>query len=131
MRTTKRVLSGVLALCVAGYLTGCGSSGKTRDDPPPQPVKTVLQETPVLQLVPIDRTLTEIPVLAPAPAPETAYNPPECTRQLGCFSSRQLETMLSQALAWGGASADNLRAIRRASDEATKPPPAATTGRPP
>lgn len=130
MRPMKRVLSGALALCVAGFLTGCGSSGRTRADPPPQPVKTVLQETPVLQLVPIDRTLTEIPQLAPVPTPETAYSPPACTRPAGCFSNRQLETMLSEALAWGGASADNLRAIRRASDEATKPPPAAT-GRPP
>lgn len=129
MRTTTRVLSGALALCVAGFLTACGDSGRVREDPP-APVKTVLVETPVLQLVKIDRTLTDVPPLAPTPIPAVPYNPPDCTRPAGCFSNRQLETMLSEALAWGGTSAENLRAIRRASDEATKPPPAAT-GRPP
>lgn len=129
MRPTRRVLCGALALCVAVSLTACGSSGSVREDPPP--VKTVLVETPVLQLVKIDRTLTDVPTLAPAPTPIVAYNPPACTRPTGCFSTKQLEEMLSTALAWGSASADNLRAIRRASDEATRPPAPSTQGKPP
>ena len=129
MRRMNHVLIGALALCVASSLTACGSSGSAREDPP-TPVKTVLVETPVLQLVPIDRTLTETPILAQLPVPAFAYSPPTCTSKAGCFSNRQLAQMLSDGLLWGGGSADNLRAIRRASDEATKPPPAAT-GRPP
>ena len=130
MRTTKRVLIGVLALCVAASLTACGSSGKAREDPP-APVKTVLVETPVLQLVKIDRTLTDVPNLAPAPVPGWAFGTEGCDRPAGCFTNRQLEAMLSEALAWGNASADNLRAIRRASDESTKPAAPQPKGKPP
>ena len=122
MKTTKRALIGALALCVAVSLTACSTNGSAREGPTDPAVKTVLVETPVLQLVPIDRTLTEIRILAPAPTPAWTFGTEGCDRPAGCFSNRQLETMLSEALAWGGSSADNLRAIRQTSMEALKPP---------
>lgn len=121
MKTMKRALYGALALCVAASLMACSSNGSARAGPMEPAVKTVLVETPVLQLVQIDRTLTDVQILAPAPAPAWAFGAEGCNRPEGCFSNHQLEAMLSTALAWGGSSADNLRAIRRASEQAVQP----------
>lgn len=120
MRTMRHALLGVLALCVGVSLTACSTNGSARADPIEPAVKTVLVETPVLQLVPIDRTLTDVQILAPAPTPAWAFGTEGCDRPAGCFSNRQLEAMLSDALAWGSGSADNLRSIRLASDQAVR-----------
>jgi hypothetical protein len=118
MRTMRLALCGALALCVAASLTACSTNGSAREGPTEPAIKTVLVETPVLQLVKIDRTLTDVQILAPAPTPAWAFGTEGCDRPEGCFSNRQLEAMLSDALAWGTSSADNLRAIRLASDQA-------------
>lgn len=80
-------------------------------------------EAPRRQLVPIDPSLTAVPELPPAPRPAIPHGP-ACTRTLGCFSSEQLETMLSAALDAYGRAADNLRAIAAASTAATTEEPA-------
>lgn len=55
--------------------------------------------------------MTAVPTLAPAPAP--AVKPgPGCDRPAGCYSNRQLESMLAIALDWGSRMADQLDSIR-------------------
>lgn len=122
MKLTPRAPLGALALCVALSLTACSTTGPAPK--PPLPPKVVVKpkivEAPKRQLVPIERTLTETPKLAPAPAPAIAPGE-ECGRPKGCYSNRQLEAMLQAALDWGAQAVDNLRSIRKASDEATSP----------
>lgn len=75
-------------------------------------------EAPRRQLVPIDPSLTAVPELPPAPRPAIPHGP-ACPRSLGCFTSAQLESMLTTALDAYGRAADNLRAIAAASTAAT------------
>lgn len=72
------------------------------------------------QLVPISATLTTVPDLPPLPMPAIPAGEQNCTRVAGCYSSQQLEAALATALDWGAKSADNLRAIRRAGEDAIK-----------
>lgn len=120
MRPIRHAVSGALALCALLSATACGSNGKPRDPPPTQ---DRIVEAAKRQLVPIELTLTEVPALPPAPAPEVSFGDQGCMRITGCYSSKQLEAMLTQALAGYLGAADNLRAIRRAGAEATKPAP--------
>ena len=65
-------------------------------------------------------TMTEVPTLAPLPAPAVPQGP-GCERAGGCFSNRQLESMLTAALDWGGRMADQLTTIRALMAEALQP----------
>ena len=76
---------------------------------------------PRRQLVRVSDELTEVPPLAAAPAPAVPKGP-NCSRAAGCYSNRQLETMLGIALAWGQGLADNLDEIRRVMSEALAQP---------
>lgn len=82
--------------------------------------ETRIVEAARQQLVPISATLTEVPVLAALPVPAVPFGAGTCTRILGCYSNQQLEAALTEALDWGGKSADNLRAIRAAGDSAVQ-----------
>ena len=121
MRPTRRVLTGLLALSAALSATACRTSGTKPDSY--QPVVDRVVEAPRRQLVPIDPSLTAVPVLPPAPRPAIPHGP-ACSRMLGCFSSEQLESMLTTALDAYGRAADNLRAIAAASLAATTEDPA-------
>ena len=123
MRTTRLARLGAVLLCVALSVAACSTSGK----PPAVPAETtVLVDKPVQQLVPIPRHMTDVTPLPPPPAPAIPYGEQACQRPAGCYGNRQLEELLSSSLTWGQGLADQLRAIRRASDEATQP-----TGEPP
>lgn len=75
---------------------------------------------PRRQLVRVSGELTAIPALPPAPAPAVPAGP-TCDRAGGCFSNRQLESMLTLALDWGGRMADQLTTIRALMAEALQP----------
>ena len=119
MRPMPRVLIGVTVLCALLSVTACSSSGTKPDSY--QPIKERIVEAKVRQLVPIDRTLTQKDRLPAAPTPAVSYGEAGCLRPAGCFSNKQVDTMLSQALDGYGKRGDNLDAIRRASDDATNP----------
>ena len=122
MRPIRRAVPGAALLCAALSLAACSTNGK----PPDTPAETtVLVEKPVQQLVGIPPWMTNVSPLPFPPLPAVPYGP-DCQRPAGCYSNRQLEGLLSSALTWGGDSADKLRAIRQASDQATQP-----TGEPP
>ena len=122
MQPTRLALLGVLSLSALLLVTACETSGTTK----PLVTETQLIEVPVRQLVSVDPTLLVIPPMSPAPAPAI---PPgkNCANPKGCFSNKQLEAMLSEALSSRGKAADNLRAIARAIAEAkaseSKPKP--------
>lgn len=123
MRMTRLVRLGAVLLCVVASLAACSTSGK----PPEVPAETtVLVDKPVQQLVPIPPHMTDVTPLPPSPLPSIPYGEQACQRPAGCYGNQQLEALLSSALTWGQDLADKLRAIRRASDEATQP-----TGEPP
>ena len=117
MQPMRHAARGAALLCAALFLAACSTSGKPRDTG--IAIQTQLIDRAHQQLVPIRSTLTEIPTLAPAPAPAVPPGP-DCNRALGCYSNSQLEALLSSALDWGGKATDNLRAIRQAGEEATK-----------
>lgn len=75
---------------------------------------------PRRQLVRVSGELTAVPDLSPAPAPAVPAGP-NCDRAGGCFSNRQLESMLTLALDWGGRMADQLVSIRGLMSEALQP----------
>lgn len=77
-------------------------------------------EVPRRQLVQVSGELTAVPALRSAPAPAIPAGP-NCTRAAGCYSNRQLEAMLTQALDWGGRMADQLGTIRRLMQQALQP----------
>lgn len=74
---------------------------------------------PRRQLVRVSGELTAKPVLAQAPMPAVPFGA-SCDRPQGCYSNRQLETMLTTALDWGGRMADQLDIIRGLMAEALK-----------
>lgn len=107
MQPNRRALNGLLALCVALFLTSCATNG-------PEPVvQYQLQEVPVPVAVTIPRNLTEEPALPPLPTP--AYRDTKACRA-GCYTNEQLRDLLDSALAWGSQAVENLRAIRVYSD---------------
>lgn len=113
MRLIHLALLGALHLSVAASLAGCSTSGEVRKNPDVV-VQTQVVEVPRRQLVRVSGEMTSVPRLAPAPRPAvTPATDPACDRPTGCFSGRQLESMLTTALAWGQGMADQLEAIRR------------------
>lgn len=118
MRPMPNARTGLAALYAALFLTACSSSGP-KQPTLPGPTTERLIEVEKQRLVAVDRALTEVPPLRPAPAPEVPAGP-GCSRRLGCYSGRQLEGMLTEALEWGRQMADKLRAIERLGDEAER-----------
>lgn len=119
MRPMRRALLGVASLSALLSLTSCSSSGGTT---PALVTETQLVEVPVLQLRDPDPSLLVVPSLPPAPTPAIPFGP-KCNRKAGCYSNQQLERMLTEALQAYRASADNLRGIQRAINDAKKTQP--------
>lgn len=120
MRPMRLALLGAISLFALPFLTSCASNGTT----PALVTETQLVEAQVLQLTPIEPRLLVIPALAPAPTPAIPSGP-NCKRPAGCYSNRQLEAMLAQALSAYQGAADNLHAIDQAQKaaKATNPKP--------
>lgn len=118
MRPTRIALIGALALCVQLSLTSCASSGATHTA---VLTETELLEVPTRQLIEPSPELLVVPELGPAPTP-AINSSPGCTT--GCYSSQQLEEMLSRALQWGRGLAEQIWAIGTEVEtaKATNPP---------
>ncbi len=114
IRTARR---GAACLLVLAFLTGCATHGSKPATGPA--IETRVVEAAKQQLVPISSTLTQVDDLPPLPMPAVPAGA-DCARPLGCYSNQQLQAALDAALAWGGKLADNLRAIRRAGEDALK-----------
>jgi len=112
MRLIRIAALGVLLLSVGASLAGCSTSGEVRK-PPDVVVQSQVVEVPRRQLVQVSGEMTAVPPLKSAPRPAIPANSPGCDRPAGCFNGRQLESMLTTALAWGQGMADQLEAIRR------------------
>lgn len=118
MRPMRRALLGAALLFALPFLAACSTNGK----PPETPAETtVLVEKPVQQLVGIPVDMTNVTPLPFPPPPAIPYGEQACQRPAGCYSNKQLEGLLSSALTWGEGLAEQLLAIRRASDLATQP----------
>lgn len=115
MRATAIAQTGGLLLCAALCLPGCQSSGGQRATV--AATETVVVEVPRRQLVLVSEALTHVDPLPPAPEPAIPFGS-ACSDRGGCYSNRQLETLLGVALADRGRLADNLAAIRRLMSEA-------------
>ena len=116
MRPMRRAGLGVLLLCAVASLAACKSSGGTQH----VVVDPTVVEVPRRQLVRVSGELTNVPDLPPAPTPAVPAGP-SCDRGGGCFSNRQLESMLTLALDWGGRMADQLVTIRDLMSESLQP----------
>lgn len=112
MRLIRIAALGALLLCAAASLGACSTSGEVRK-PPDVLVQTQVVEVPRRQLVQVSGEMTAVPRLKSAPSPAVPATDPACGRAAGCFSGRQLESMLTTALDWGQGMADQLEAIRR------------------
>lgn len=111
---TAIALNGVLLLSAVLLLPACRSNGAPR---PAVATEVVVVEVPRRQLVRVSEELTAVSPLPPEPSPAIPAGP-GCDRPAGCFSGRQLETMLGIALADRSRLVENLGAIRRLMSEA-------------
>lgn len=117
MRMTRFALLGAIALCAVASLTACTAFGYRATDSPTVIAETQTVDVAVRQYTPIPEAMTEITMLASLPSPAVPVGVDGCDRPAGCYSNRQLEEALGEAIANRNLHVDRLRSVRMLSDD--------------